>query len=553
MMIGLCLASLSVIAASITVKSDRNPVSLNDSFQLVYESAESVDDDPDFSPLLQHLDILNRSQSSNTKIMNGQYSHSKSWTLTAMAKKAGLINLPPISFGSDRSEPYSLQVRAAVDNPQKSMDFFSRIKLSHNRVYVQQQLVVTQQLFSAKNLAQTELGDLTFSGMDVLVEPLGEEKNYQTRIANRAYLVVERNFAVYAQKNGTLKLGPALVQARLSTSSSSFFTPFSGSGKIVRARSQPQSIEVLGVPAEANMNPWLPASSIQLLEQWPEDPPQFIRGEPVTRTLSLKAEGLTSAQLPEMPTVSTKGLKHYPDQPLLNDIKNDTGITGYRLEKVALIPTQSGEYRLPAIDIPWWNIETNSREVAHIPARTIRVAPSPTAMAVPPAGAVTKAPTSAAIKNEEVGETLSEADSVSARWMILAGVFLFAWLLTIALWLYSARKKTHQPEKSQPTPSIEKNYKRLVEACKNHAAAECRRQLLIWAQDLYGRESLTQLSQLSVHVSKEMAEEIKKLDAYLYAEHNPEINFRLIAEQAGRLMAKKGGKLSVEILEPLYR
>ena len=37
-------------AAEIQVAVDRNPVSINDSFQLVFTTSTTPDDDPDFSP-----------------------------------------------------------------------------------------------------------------------------------------------------------------------------------------------------------------------------------------------------------------------------------------------------------------------------------------------------------------------------------------------------------------------------------------------------------------------------------------------------------------------
>ena len=49
------LLCMSVQAATITVKSDRSNVGLNESFTLVFESDGSVDDDPDFSSLEQRF------------------------------------------------------------------------------------------------------------------------------------------------------------------------------------------------------------------------------------------------------------------------------------------------------------------------------------------------------------------------------------------------------------------------------------------------------------------------------------------------------------------
>jgi len=52
--------------ANVEVSVDRNPVSINESFNLVFSSTQSPDDDPDFSPLEENFKILNQQKSSQT-------------------------------------------------------------------------------------------------------------------------------------------------------------------------------------------------------------------------------------------------------------------------------------------------------------------------------------------------------------------------------------------------------------------------------------------------------------------------------------------------------
>lgn len=563
--IGLCTVSWTLFAADIQIRTDRNPVSLNESFQLIYETSDSVDDDPDFSPLQAHVDILNRNQSSNISIINGQYSSSKTWTLTVMAKQKGNMTLPPIYFGTNKSPAYQLTVKPASKKPQDQTGFFTRIKVDRKQLYVQQQLVVTQQLYSDSNLSAYGLGELSFTGMDVVSEALVKEKQYKTRIGNRAYLVVERSYAVYPQASGSLQLQPVLAEARTGSAASSFFGSFSNTGRVVRARSNSLEIKVMAVPAEANMNPWLPATNLQLMEQWPDNPPKFMQGEPVTRTLSLKAEGLTAAQLPEMPDISIQGLKQYPDQPLLNNIKNDSGISGYRLEKVALIPTRAGEIKLPAIEIPWWNTKTQSRQVARIPSRTITVLPS---VASTP---MATAPTENAIQQVEpqmlkLGPNMgAESQAVNDNqpkggklWMFLSAIFALGWIATALFWFIFSRSQgaTAQADKPAKPTSAQQQYRQLAQACEDKDVAECRSRLLSWAQSMYSKQDVKNLNDLMMCVSREMAKEIRKIDAVLYGGHRRQINFKLIVEQAGRLMQQEKEKDSQpgpELLEPLYK
>ena len=69
-----CLVLFAKVAgAVITVSIDRNPVHLNESFQIYFEADSSIDEDPDFSSLQQFFSILNSSHSSNISVINGNY------------------------------------------------------------------------------------------------------------------------------------------------------------------------------------------------------------------------------------------------------------------------------------------------------------------------------------------------------------------------------------------------------------------------------------------------------------------------------------------------
>lgn len=554
----LWLFSSLVYAANIQVRTDRNPVGLNESFQLVYESEGDIDGDPDFSPLDRYLDILNRGQSSNISIINGSYSSKKNWTLTAMARQEGKIELPPISFGSDKSPSYTLTVNKAAQDTATD-DFFTRVRVSKSKLYVQQQLVVTQQLFSAYNLAAYSLGELKFGGLDVVVEPLAEEKQYRTRLNGQAYVVVEKRYAVFAQQSGVLKLEPVLAEGQTGSRSKSLFDQFSR-GKIVRARSGNIDIEVMDIPADADMSPWLPAASLELLEQWAQANPKFVQGEPLTRTVSIKAEGLSAAQLPVLPDKAIDGFKQYPDQPLLENIRNDNGLSGYRVEKIAFIPTRSGQITLPAIEIPWWNIATKKREVARIPQRVVEVIPAANTPAqTPPAIATSPTPTvvtpvvpAPAPEPSAMPQTVSEQ-----RWMWLAVVALLGWLATAVAWIiFTQRKHVSIPDASRPDAMQERAaFKQLLSSCAGSDASACRANILAWAKLYFSQQSILSLGDLRELLPEEVMQQLTNLDAVLYGSRDVSVDFTVIASQLQQFVKthKQHSSIKPDLLQPLYK
>jgi len=113
-----------------------------------------------------------------------------------------------------------------------------------------------------------------------------------------------------------------------------------------------------------------------LIESWPANSQEFRVGEPVTRTLTLRANGLGSSQLPEIHASVPDGIKQYPDQPVRENRVDDNGLVAISQQKVALIPARPGTFVLPEVEIPWWNTRTDELEYARLPARPIDVLPA---------------------------------------------------------------------------------------------------------------------------------------------------------------------------------
>ena len=558
--IGSLIMSAPSLAADIQVRSDRNPVSLNESFRLIYETSGSVDDDPDFTPLGQYLDILNRNQHSSFSFNNGNYSSSKSWTLTVMARQSGDLTLPPIAFGRDQSPSYQLTVKPMSQQQGGGQgSFFTTVKIDQEKVHVQQQLVITQQLFSVNRLSAYGLQPPEISGMDVLTVDLGDERKYRTQIDNLAYMVVEKSYAVFPQQSGQLQIAPALAEGRIGSSSNSIFDSFGQRGQLVRARSNALQIEVMPVPANANMTPWLPARDLQISEQWPTQPPRFVQGEPITRTLSIKADGLTAAQIPELAEIQVDGLKQYPDQPLLNDIENDNGVSGYRVDKVAFIPTRAGRITLPALEIAWWNTQTQRREVARIPARSIEVVAASAPGLAPPLSPPINVPLVQQQPQPPAESIFQPAENEvdSGWWKLLAIILGSGWLLTILLWAYYRPNSTSPTVVVEETPprSARQQYRKLARACDDKDHSACRAELLAWARVVFAPAMIKVLNDLTGLVPAEMAAEIQRIDAVLYGGQQQAVDFGLIKQQARQLMKQPAQppQQSRQVLEPLYK
>ena len=363
-------------AADITVHTDRNPAVLQESFQLIFEATGGVDDDPDFSPLEKDFQVLSTSTSTSMNIVNTQITRTKQWRLTLMPVNAGNLVIPAISFGRDKSPQTSLTVIQAGNAApgRDSPDIFIDAEAVPVSAYVQSEVIYTVKLYRAVATSNETLSEPDVGQGSAIIELLDADRSYDTFVQGRRYAVFERSYAIYPQVSGNLLIGPARFQGQLSAASPFSLDPFGPGGRTVVRQSEAVELQVDPVPAAYRGGHWLPAKDIKLTEKWSKDPLDLLPNEPVTRTITLAAQGLTASQLPEIQELLPDGFRQYPDQPELENQKTAEGITGVRQQKNAIIPARPGEYTLPEISLPWWDTETQVLEYAVLPERRVQVA-----------------------------------------------------------------------------------------------------------------------------------------------------------------------------------
>lgn len=548
------------LPAAVTAHVDRNPVALDESFTLTVES-DGGSGKPDFSVLQRDFELMGQSSNSTVQIINGQMSRKQQWLVGLMAKQAGQFQIPAFDVGGEQSKPLPLTVVAAKQpQAQQNSDLFMEVSATPQQLYVQQQLLYTVRLYYSVNMASgSTLSEPGISGANAVIEKLGDNRQYQTSVNGRRYGVLEQQYAIYPQKSGPLTIEPLTFEGNVvEQGRSNFFDPFSQTTRTVRLRSKAVKLDVLPAPPGIT-TPWLPARSIQLLEQWSEDPPRFVVGEPVTRTLAVMAEGLTAAQLPNVGEAVPDGVKSYPDQPQLKDTKDANGITGLRQQKIALIPTAAGELTLPAIELHWWNVEKKQLEVARLPQRTVTVAPGSGVASAParqiPAQSMVTDPTALAALAEVTSSTTTTA---AGWWPWLSLLLGSAWLITLIAWWRQRRAPVVQAAVMTTAPgqqNLRPLEQQLKKAAQQNSAQQSQAALLAWARARWPQQPPVSLPAIARRCAPELAEVITALDRALYANGEGGWQGQPLwqAFERHRPAAEVVEKVTGAGLEPLYR
>jgi len=510
-----------LFAADISVQIDRNPVNLNESFQITFSANEKPDGEPDFTPLEKDFEILSSPLLRNLTLnSNGKFTRSIEWVLTVTAKRTGNIIVPVINFGKD-STPYSvILVNPSKTDITSNKDIFLKVNVSNNKPFTQEQVIYTLQIYYKVKIYQPELTKLDIG--NAILEQLGKEKTYQAEYQGNSYKVIELKYAIFPQKSGDLIIPALSLSANVLTSNQQ--PQFNGffnrqNTRTQRVSSESITLDVQAKPTEAADNYWLPAEQVYLEEKWSADIAHIKVGEPITRTLSLLIKGATQGALPELYADNIPAnLKAYPDQPTLKETAKDDSIIAYREEKIALIPGIAGTYLLPAIEIPWWNTATKKMEVARIAEQTMTaVAVTSTNNAGTPTLKVEPETSTPVIINNN--PTVTTISSDESPWFWLAIFFAGAWLVTLIYFLSRNRKKSQKGAGSTAHEKAGTIDKTLKKACKSNEPAQTKEALIEWGREQFNQSSLTKIAE---QCAPALQDEILALNGILYGGENKE-------------------------------
>ncbi len=549
-----------ILMAEITVKVDREPIVVDESFHLIFESDRKIDAKPDFSSLANLFTVLDTRHRSNTQINNGKINYSQMWIVTLIANKTGTLGIPSIRFDKELTRPLSINVVAGSSTTKGGAtdNVFVDVEVNTKTPYVQAQLVYTLRLYRSIVTNNASLSEPEVTGGQAVINKLGEDSSFETQRNGIRYVVIERQYVIFPQSSGPMTIQPIVFQGQTGGAGGFFsFDRFNQPTSIVK-RSKSLEINVKPIPDSFTGDTWLPANQLAIEEQWSVDPSKLEQGEATTRTLTLKANGLAASHLPEIKSNLPDALKQYPDQPEFNESNNADGYIGVRRDKMAIIPTEGGDYTLPAIKISWWNTDTDKMEVAELPERHIHIEDS--AVPVPLDNVVEQqATTDQAIatesgnneKNNLAPITLTKEEPV---WKWVSLLLLVLWLLTLTLFWRSKRGTSATDTNEEENISRRKQLKEIQQGCKNNDPKQTQQALLDWAKNHRSDDKINNLNALKEYSDDDFKIKLDELNSCLYGSSALQWDgMSFLKTFESQSFDNKKSKVVNGKLEPLYK
>lgn len=565
--LALLLIALNSYAANLTASVDRDTLGLDETFTLVLRYDRQINAAPDYDLLRKDFDILNTQSGTQMSIINGNMEASTEWKIALAPKRIGQLLIPSFNIDGAISDAIQITVEGKSRSPQTGDSQVTvELETSKDSAHVQEQIIVTLRLYTTVGLSGIDLQPLQVK--NALIVQL-DEKQYQTRINGRPGAVVETRYALFPQQSGELLIPSVLYQVSLDAGQRDLWDRFYGNSQsnIRRLRTEEQRLDIKPAPATANNQAWLPAANLELQEHWSAGVDSLKVGEPITRTITIKADGLTAGQIAPLQLNNPDGLTFYNDQAQTEDQKTTRGIVGSRIETIAIVPTKAGRFTLPETIVSWWDTNSQSFKQATLPAVTLDVssgAMSPGNLASPPGVDIPQEeePSSPAVPlNTDLASLSPNAGSPAKAapvWLYVTNaITLLASLIFLWLWIRAQYPRQTKTEKQEDI-SIESEanaWSNLKRALGENDLPQLRKSIIAWGQIYWQDKTLTSLQGMAERANTpELSAQLEQLDGAIFSKGNHTLDSDALLQLLVNIRRRKYKKAAAgEQLEPLYK
>jgi len=542
------LTSINAFSASVMASLNKNSVVESEVVQLsIRTDFPDTGSGPDLTPLKRDFDILGQSQNSQFRFNLGTSQALNFWVINLMPKSVGKIEIPPIKVGEHASDALILDVKSSPQllDHNGNAPVILKMRSSEPQPYLQQQVILTMELYTSVALQNANIS--TPNHANLVIERLIDDQVHNETINGTTYQVLTREYLAFPQVSGQLDLIPQTISAMINTSTGR---------RVIKVQSLPISLQILPIPASYANDYWLPAENVSITSSLSPMNNAHV-GDTLIWEISINSKGVLPEQIPPIAFSSTSEYKLYPQPAKFNSQKSASGINGSQSLTIEVVPTKDGQITLPSIEVPFWNAEERSLEVASSDSISLTILPlgstnqnqqnhfsnqlpNQTQNNTPATQSTSESskPISLAKnqkeeqeKSQTIGvelEVTGTTDNSNIKITVFAIISIF--MLALAMWLYKKRKQSATPEEDDYIPTIKEfaplslqdekaAYSQLLQCCHNNQLNVLRGYLLEWARIRWGNENIFGLEDIKrLSNSAEISQLIMESELIMYSD-----------------------------------
>ena len=320
----------------------------------------------DISPLEVDFEVLEVKSKVNRVDLGDEVSNRMQWKIKITPRRYGELRIPSLTLGDRTTSEMWLQVKQPTMAQREAEKILLNIDAIPSRPYVGEQIEIKIRLRSNMPLTEEQL--LEPEADNVASYRSGDESRYSEKIADETFEVLERSIVLIAQKTGKLDIKPAVFKGKIES------RELVSSARAIYRNSESLSL-LVREPAKAfSGRHWLPASQIELTQNWQGIGEQLQLGDSVSRQITIRALGLPAEALPDdLLLVESEQFKVYADQSKRSQDFQGKDLEGKLTQSFEIVLTGSGVIDLPELVLPWWDIDEELEKQVVLPGKRLEV------------------------------------------------------------------------------------------------------------------------------------------------------------------------------------
>lgn len=370
--------------AEVEAVVDRTHIAPGESVELTV-TVKGAEGTVDISPI-RDFRMMSGGTRTSVQIINGRMSREVYHTYMLIPLKEGRLVIPPLTVTVDSTPRKTAEIVVTVSPKTREQtgnrDVFAEGRISNSSPYEGEPIVYMFRLFHAVQIANARFQKPEFSGFTAK-EVENSQKTYRTVLNGRQYNVTELTILLVPVGAGPNTIDPAVLecdlvmhQTRRRNPFGLMDDPFFGQGGLERRafRTEPLSVTVRPLPPFAGNGQFSGlVGEFQIHAR--VDKTTLNVGESATLSVTVSGTGnIMDAAAPEISIPDT--FKSYKDAPQENIQSGETGYSGEKIFRTALVPLTEGQYTLEPIALNFFDASSGRYQTRLTAPVAISVHPS---------------------------------------------------------------------------------------------------------------------------------------------------------------------------------
>jgi hypothetical protein len=246
-----------------------------------------------------------------------------------------------------------------------------RTAVTPEEVWVGQKVLLHVDVLAKNGWAQLKkVGDAEVDGAYLLrLETQGTRLS--ETIEGDSYTGQRYEFMLFAQRDGTLTVPPMPVDVEIKTWGA-------GGGTRTERMWLPLVEFVTRTPPGAEgLSGLISTTDLTANQNWDPATESPMVGDALKRTISLRAKDVSGMAFAPMLHGKIENLGIYPGEPAVEDKFARGDLTGTRVETVAYVFERAGDFEIPDVTLPWWDVDASELKHVVLPGLSLQVTGSP--------------------------------------------------------------------------------------------------------------------------------------------------------------------------------